>query len=78
MGRNKLSIKDLSRLAGIIEKNPELIPQDRKEDVYYFLGKAYWRDEQRDKAKSIWKQLEEKYPESEYIEKIKKILEKYA
>ncbi len=75
VGRYYLKMKQyhpaIKRLEAVLENYPEYYYRD---EVYFYLGKAYLMTQQQDKAKQIFKQLFEQFPGSDYIEDAQELL----
>lgn len=63
----------INRLEKILASFPDFYYRD---EAYFYLGKAYLKTAQPDKAKSIFNQLFEEFPGSDFIEEAQKLLEK--
>jgi len=62
----------IGRYQGILKKYPDY---DRKDEVYFYLGQAYFENGERDKANAAFDILFEKYTNSEFIEDAREFLE---
>lgn len=63
----------IDRLEGILKTFPDYYYRD---EAYFYLGSAYLKTNQQDKAKDIFNQLAEELPGSDYIEDVQELLEK--
>ncbi|MFK5927394.1 MAG: outer membrane protein assembly factor BamD [Desulfuromusa sp.] len=61
----------IKRLEGILTSFPDYYYRD---EAYFYLGDAYLKTEQRDKAKTIFNQLFDEFPGSDYVEDAQELL----
>lgn len=61
----------IRRLEAVLKAYPDYYYRD---EVYYFLGKAYFETGQPEKTRSIFKQLFEQFPGSDYLEDAQELL----
>ena len=69
--KRKLFQPAINRLEGILKSFPDYYYRD---EAYFYLGEAYLKMEQPDKARSIFNQLFEEFPGSDYIEDAQELL----
>lgn len=62
----------IGRYEGILKKYPDY---DRKDEVYCFLGEAYFENGDHDKATEAFNTLFEKYTNSEFIDEAREFIE---
>ncbi|MCW9050333.1 MAG: outer membrane protein assembly factor BamD [Deltaproteobacteria bacterium] len=70
--KKKLYQPAIKRLEAVLSAFPEYYYRD---EAYFYLGKAYLKTEQIDKANTIFKQLFDQFPGSDYVEDAQELLE---
>ncbi len=74
LGKLDGGIKDHEFIVKMSQKSPESVPKDILVQVYNLLGEGYKKNEENDKAISVWKKVIELDPESSFAEEAKKHL----
>jgi len=74
LGKLDGGIKDHEFIVKMSQKSPESVPKDILVQVYNLLGEGYKKNEENDKAISVWKKVIELDPESDLAEEAKKQL----
>jgi len=74
LGKLDGGIKDHEFIVKMSQKSPESVPKDILVQVYNLLGEGYKKNEENDKAISVWKKVIELDPESDLAEEAKKHL----
>lgn len=65
-GRTPLAIEDLEKATALSDKMPQ---KDYHHRAWMALGDAYWRLEDLEKAREIWKKTHDRYPGQDGLEK---------